>query len=714
MRDVDEVRRRARPRSRPARAAPRPGGGAGRRSRRRRRPDGAHGVEQRVARAADHGDPLDAPVRVARRTARPARSRAARARRRRRTRRSVVGSGSAPTRPMPVLPGHDASSSTSNAGSSYGCAARSAATTAARDRRGATISTRASTTRAASPADPIVGVAAGDGVNVPSPVDVHAHRVYSPTRPAPAAARASTSRSASPTGTNTTCLSSGLGGRGVQGHGADEPERVGQRVRDAARRGVGVGVRREQRDAGADQPVQQRALEAWSRRSSGPAAAAAGGGSRRGRPPTRRASSTTAATGSTANSTRRTGCVGVPGDEADRVPRLGGGRRVPALEQVHDVGQAGRAHAQHATGRLIAPRPGRRPRSGRCARGPSGCRTTARRPTGGAGASATSGSRPFDLGVRVDRRHDAAPAQVREAQLHVAGDQRRPPVLRERLEVPVDHQVGPEPPHVERLPGRRARARRATAPARRARRGSRPPTRRAARATPSWSRAAARCRSATCGSASVPPCFSAMPRRAGSSSQSSRAARPTRSEHQASASSPARVAVSSLLSRTGTSAGPAGSSTTSGSRSRCGEPDAAVDGRGPGAEQDGVLARRDRLAGAVDEHPPTVAARPRRVDRHRVERAPRERLHRVDGEGGDERHGRTLTTTACDRSRRTACTLPASTRSDEIDTERLVAADRNVVDVRYNGEQPSSRRPGAARRSADVRPLGARGIRLAG
>ena len=55
---------------------------------------------------------------------------------------------------------------------------------------------------------------------------------------------------------------------------------------------------------------------------------------------TRRASSTTAADGSTASSTRRTGCVGVAADEPDGVPALRAGGRVEAVEHGDDVGQA--------------------------------------------------------------------------------------------------------------------------------------------------------------------------------------------------------------------------------------------------------------------------------------------------------------------------------------------------------------------------------------
>ena len=350
---------------------------ASRPSRRRRRP----------ARRARRGRP---------RTARPARSRAAQRRRRRANARSVVGSAQRARRGRcPCAPGHDASSSTSNAGSSYGWAARSAATTAARSRRGATISTRASTTRDASPADPIVGVAASDGVNVPSPVDVHAHRVYSPIAPAPAAASASTRRSASPTGTNTTCLSSASRGRGVQRRRADEPERRRparprrrrpRRPRWCARC---TGRRRERTSRCSSAPLNVvAAIECTGRSSSGWWVTTRSA-------PHAAASSTTAATGSTANSTRRTGWAGSPVDQADRVPRLGGGRRVAALEQPHDVGQArarsraARYRAAHRTLDRVADRdPARR------ARGPSGCRTTPRRPSAGAGRATRSGSGP--------------------------------------------------------------------------------------------------------------------------------------------------------------------------------------------------------------------------------------------------------------------------------------------------------------------------------
>ncbi len=63
------------------------------------------------------------------------------------------------------------------------------------------------------------------------------------------------------------------------------------------------------------------------------------------------------------------------------------------------------------------------------------------------------------------------------------------------------------------------------------------------------------------GSPSVPPCDSDIPRRRGSSSHTSRAGRPTSSDTQWAASSPADVAVDRRVIWTGTSAGPVGSRT---------------------------------------------------------------------------------------------------------------------------------------------------------
>ena len=171
----------------------------------------ADGVEERVARPADDGDALDPTVGVARephalggRRQRGGDGGRERAQRRRlRQRPDAAGAGRAGPRrrararrtPAPRTGARRAS--------------RRRPTSAADAGR----PSRRAPRRRATPPRPTrsVGDAASDGVNVPSPVDVHAHRVYSPIAPAPAAASASTRRSASATGTNTTCLSSGLG-----------------------------------------------------------------------------------------------------------------------------------------------------------------------------------------------------------------------------------------------------------------------------------------------------------------------------------------------------------------------------------------------------------------------------------------------------------------------------------------------------------------------
>ena len=82
---------------------------------------------------------------------------------------SGSGAGSVPIRPSPRREGSSAISNRSKAGSSYGCAARSAATTAARRSRGRTISSLVSATRSSRPTSPMVGFAPVSGLNWPVP-----------------------------------------------------------------------------------------------------------------------------------------------------------------------------------------------------------------------------------------------------------------------------------------------------------------------------------------------------------------------------------------------------------------------------------------------------------------------------------------------------------------------------------------------------------------
>ena len=121
--------------------------------------------------------------------------------------------------------------------------------------------------------------------------------------PAPAAASASTRHGGrSADGTNTTSLSSGVDRRGSSGRRFAEPEPVGERVGHSGIGDVGVGVRDEVRDAGADHPVDQRALRVVGRH------AVHGGQQQRvmrdsSSAPTLIASATVAGTASTASST---------------------------------------------------------------------------------------------------------------------------------------------------------------------------------------------------------------------------------------------------------------------------------------------------------------------------------------------------------------------------------------------------------------------------
>ncbi len=77
---------------------------------------------------------------------------------------------------MPHIAGSAAISNTSKAGSSYGWAARRAATTAARAARGSTVSNRVSATVSIAPTEPMAGFAPGNGRNVPVPGALNAHR----------------------------------------------------------------------------------------------------------------------------------------------------------------------------------------------------------------------------------------------------------------------------------------------------------------------------------------------------------------------------------------------------------------------------------------------------------------------------------------------------------------------------------------------------------
>ena len=363
------------------------------------------------------------------------------------------------------------------------------------------------------------------GVNVPSPVDVHAHRVYSPTAPAPAAASAST--------------------------------RPRHRRRGRRRRACRAAPTVQDR-AG---PCARRPSASASASFTPPAAASAlvcaaysatpDRTSRCSRAPL----NVVAATECTGAQQQRVvrhdevgaprdglvddgrdgvdreqdpphGLVRVAGHQTDRVPGLRRARRVPPLQQP--------ARRRPGTGALTLPH----------ATGPSPRRGRRRRITAAAHrhhldaephlavATAVPGQRgaaarvplSWVSGSIVVSTHRPQWSAKRSSTSPTASV--RPAVLGERLEVAVDHEVRPEPPHVQRLRAAPAPAPPRRAHARRARRGPA-----AAHASSRRSEAVV----VTCtgpvsvsasGSSSVPPCFSDIPRRAGSSSQTSRTVAP--------------------------------------------------------------------------------------------------------------------------------------------------------------------------------------------
>ena len=88
---------------------------------------------------------------------------------------SGSGCANVPMRPSPASEGGGTSAKMSNAGSSYGWAARKAASTAARARAGAMTSNRSSVTRSTVPTLPIAGDAPSCGRNCPIPVTLQLH-----------------------------------------------------------------------------------------------------------------------------------------------------------------------------------------------------------------------------------------------------------------------------------------------------------------------------------------------------------------------------------------------------------------------------------------------------------------------------------------------------------------------------------------------------------
>ena len=313
------------------------------------------GVEQRVARPADHGDPLHRRVEVAAPAGRPARSPAARRATRSPNARRVSGSGSRPTRPVPVARSGTASSRTSNAGSSYGCTARIAAVDRATAAGAARPSRRrVSATRSTTPGAPIAGCAPGPGRKVPVPgAEPRGPRVRRRCAPAPAPAIASSTASACASGTKTTCLSSGSPGQRDERLEVDQPDRRRRaraprrrrpRRRSCARRAArtpartrrcserALGRRRGDR---VHRPQQQRVVRDEQVRSPGDRLVDDRGGrvDREQHP---------------ADRLRR-----VPRDEPDGVPGLGRAGRVAPLERRDDVGErgAGVRHGRDATGR---------------------------------------------------------------------------------------------------------------------------------------------------------------------------------------------------------------------------------------------------------------------------------------------------------------------------------------------------------------------------
>ena len=87
---------------------------------------------------------------------------------------------------MPRVGGGATTVSRSNAGSSYGCARRRAATTSRTAAVGQAISSRTSAVASGTPGAPIAGFVSASPVNVPVPVERNEHSPYLPIRPAPA------------------------------------------------------------------------------------------------------------------------------------------------------------------------------------------------------------------------------------------------------------------------------------------------------------------------------------------------------------------------------------------------------------------------------------------------------------------------------------------------------------------------------------------------
>src|SRR5262249_13291777 len=108
---------------------------------------------------------------------------------------------------------HETSSYTSKAGSSYGCATRSAETTSSCRSAGNTVSRRSSGTRSSTPRSPTAGSAPSVPKKVPVPSAYHEQRSYAPIRPAPAVNSASRTRASASGGTNTTSFRFTLSGR---------------------------------------------------------------------------------------------------------------------------------------------------------------------------------------------------------------------------------------------------------------------------------------------------------------------------------------------------------------------------------------------------------------------------------------------------------------------------------------------------------------------
>ena len=513
--------------------------------------------------------------------------------------RSVVGSLSVPDAPDAGGPGHEASSRRRTPAPRTGCAARIAETTDERSRRGATISTRASTTAMPDPADPIVGDAVvGRGERPLARRRPRAPRVLAD-RPRARGGERVDQAFCVTDGDEHDVLVERLCGRGVQRRRPDQTERLGERVVDAPGRRVRVGVRRVQGDCRSGQPVQEGALER-------------GRGDGVHRPQEQRVVRHDEV-GAPVAGLVDDGCHGVDreqhpadglrrvaGDQPDRVPRLGGRRRVAALEQPDDVAPVP-VRSRPARYRS-ASRRGRR-RTHRRAPAPSGSRTTPRRRGAGAGPARRAGPCPSPAcpgrswSARTARSGPRTSARRRRPE-------RGPAVLGERLEVPSTTRLG-----------RNRRMSRAGAQA-----GPVRPVSRARATRSSWSSAAhasRRCRDAvvvTCtgpvssrasGSANVPPCSSACPGVPGRRAR--RAARPAESsETHASAASPATRCRADRVHGDVRRTGRLGD-VERGRPARSGPPRRAAS---PGRRASAGLARGQRRAVRVDDHPPPVARGP--------------------------------------------------------------------------------------------------------